>query len=72
MEGMILRLRNFCIASATILLLAVAVLVSATQTAKLEPTQVGFSSNSSWKEVEQAMDVKVNLSLMVPSHSAYQ
>jgi hypothetical protein len=43
------------------MLLTVTVLVVAAQTAKLEPTQVGFSSNPSWKDVEQAMDVKSEL-----------
>ena len=50
-----MRLRNFCIASVGILLLTATVLVSAAQTAKLEPAHVEFSSNSSWKDVEQSM-----------------
>ncbi len=49
-------LKNFCIASTAILLLTATVLISAAQpAAKLEQTQAGLSSNSSWKDVEQAM-----------------
>ncbi len=39
MGEIVLRLRNFCIDSAAILLLTATVLVSAAQTAKLEPAQ---------------------------------
>ncbi len=37
------------------MLLTATFLVSAAQNAKLEPIQVGFSSNSNWKDVEQSM-----------------
>jgi hypothetical protein len=50
-----LRLRNFCIASAAILLLTATVLVSVAQTTNIEPSQAGSSSNYSWKDAEQAM-----------------
>jgi hypothetical protein len=50
-----LRYKNFCIASAAILLLTATVLIGAAQPAKLEQAQAGLSSNSSWKDVEQAM-----------------
>ena len=50
-----MRLKNFCIASAAILLLTATVLISAAQATNPEPAQTGLSSNSSWKDVEQAM-----------------
>ncbi len=50
-----MRFKNFCIASAAILLLTATVLISAAQPAKLEQAQARLSSNSSWKDVEQAM-----------------
>ena len=50
-----MRLINFCIASAAILLLTATVLVSVAQTTNIEPSQAGSSSNYSWKDVEQAM-----------------